>query len=54
MVKKQFKIKCPNCDKEIIGFSQKHAEINLMIHKQTSQRHKEIVALLKKKGLQEV
>lgn len=50
-IKKQFKIKCPECEKEIIGFSEKHAKQNLYIHQQTSQRHKEIVRLLKKRGL---
>lgn len=47
--KKQYKTKCPDCDKEIIGFSEQHAKINLSIHQQTSQRHKEIVRILKKR-----
>lgn len=49
--KKQYKIKCPGCDKEIIGFSEQHAKQNLYIHQQTSQKHKDIIRLLKKKGL---
>lgn len=49
--KKKFIIKCPDCDKEIIGFSEHHATLNLYIHRQTSKRHKDIVSLLKRKGL---
>ena len=49
--KKQFKIRCPDCEKDIIGFSEHHAKLNLYIHQQTSKRHKDIVRLLKKKGL---
>jgi len=49
--KKQFKIICPDCEKEIIGFSEQHAKQNLYIHQQTSQRHKDIIKLLKKKGV---
>ena len=48
--KKKFIIKC-ECGKEIIGFSKKHAKINLHIHEQTSNRHKEFMKLLKEKGL---
>ena len=47
--KKQFKIKCPDCDKEIIGFSMHHAKQNLMIHQKTSMKCKEFKELLKKK-----
>jgi len=49
--KKQFKIRCPDCDKEIIGFSEHHAKMNLMIHQKTSERCKDIIKLLKRKGL---
>ena len=49
--KKQFKIKCPDCDKEIIGFSMHHAKQNLMIHQKTSIKCKEFKELLRKKGL---
>jgi len=49
--KKKFKIKCPDCEQEIIGFSEHHAKMNLMIHQKTSERCKDIVRLLKKKGL---
>ena len=49
--KKKYIVICPDCDKKIIGFSKKHAEQNLYIHQQTSQKHKDIVKLLKKKGL---
>lgn len=48
--KKRFVIKC-ECGKEIVGFSEKHAKINLYIHKQHSIRHKEIMKILKEKGL---
>jgi len=48
--KKQYKIKCQDCDKEIIGFSEHHAKVNLDIHKKFSQRHKDIIAILKKKN----
>ncbi len=47
--KKKVVIKCPECDKEIIGFSEHHAKQNLLIHQMTSQRHKDFVALLKKR-----
>jgi len=53
MAKKKFIIKCPECDKEIMGFSEKHAKQNLYIHQQTSQKHKDIVRLLKKKGFKQ-
>ena len=46
--KKKVIIKCFDCEKEIIGFSQHHAEQNLMIHQKTSERCKEIKRLLKK------
>ena len=48
--KKKFKMKC-ECGKEIVGFSEKHVKINLYIHKQHSIRHKEIMKILKEKGL---
>jgi len=48
--KKKFKIKC-ECGKEIIGFSKKHVKINLYIHKQHSIRHREIMKILREKGL---
>jgi ribosomal protein S27E len=48
--KRQFKIRCPDCDKEIIGFSRHHAEQNLMIHQKTSIRCREFRELLRKKG----
>ena len=44
--KKAFKIKC-ECGKEIIGFSQHHAEQNLKLHKLTSNEHKERMKLIK-------
>ena len=47
--KKKFKIKCPYCDKEIIGFSEHHAKMNLMIHEKASERCKDIRRILKKK-----
>lgn len=49
--KQRVVIRCPDCEKEIIGFSEHHAKQNLMIHRKTSERCKEIVRLLKKKGL---
>ena len=49
--RKQFKTRCPECEKEIIGFSEDHARINLYIHRQTSKRHDDIVRLLKKRSL---
>ena len=48
--KKKVRIKC-ECGKEIIGFSQKHAEMNMLIHVKTSIRHHDIIKLLKKRGL---
>ncbi len=48
--KKKHIIRC-ECGKEIIGFSEEHAKINLSIHKQTSNRHKEIIKILKEKGV---
>jgi len=48
--KKQFKVKCEDCDKEIIGFSEHHAKQNLMIHTRTSEKCKEFKELLRKKG----
>ena len=49
--KRKVTIKCPDCDKEIIGFSEHHAKQNLMIHTQTSQYHKDIMKLKRKKKL---
>jgi len=49
--KKQFKLKCPDCEKEIIGFSEHHAKQNLMIHSRTSEKCREFRELLRKKGL---
>ena len=46
--KEKFKIKCPDCEKEIIGFSEHHAKQNLIIHQKTSERCKEIKRILKK------
>ena len=48
--KKQFKLKCSDCEKEIVGFSIHHSQQNLMIHQKTSMRCKEFKELLKKKG----
>jgi len=44
--KQKFKLKC-KCGKEIIGFSQKHAEQNLNLHKLISKEHKERMELIK-------
>ncbi len=49
--KKQFKAKCPDCEKDIIGFSEHHAQQNLMIHSRTSGKCREFRELLRKKGL---
>ncbi len=49
--KKQFKLKCPDCEKEIIGFSEHHAQQNLMIHTKTSEKCREFRELLRKRGL---
>lgn len=46
--KKKFIERCPDCEKEIIGFSEHHAKQNLMIHKRTSIRCKEFKELLAK------
>ena len=48
--KKKVILKC-ECGKNIIGFSQKHAEINMQIHIKTSIRHQDIMKLLKEKGM---
>lgn len=48
--KEKFKIKCPDCKKEIIGFSEHHAKMNLMIHQRASIKCKEIKKILKEKG----
>ena len=44
-------MKCPNCEKDIIGFSEHHAKQNLMIHQKTSEKCREFKELLRKKGL---
>ncbi len=49
MKKKVFTLACA-CGREIIGFSEHHVKVNLDIHKQTSQFHKEVMRLLKKHG----
>lgn len=49
--KKQVKMRCPDCEREIIGFSEHHAKMNLMIHQKASLKCKAIKELLKKKGL---
>ena len=49
--KKKFIIKCKDCNKGIIGFSEHHAKMNLMIHEMMSTKHKEIKKILKEKGL---
>lgn len=46
--KKKFIIRCPDCNKKIIGFSEHHAKMNLMIHQRTSERCKELLELKKK------
>tara|TARA_Y100000034_G_scaffold133347_1_gene198565 strand:+ start:817 stop:981 length:165 start_codon:yes stop_codon:yes gene_type:complete len=53
MVKKKqpYDIEC-ECGMKIRGFSEHHAKQNLKIHKQTSQKHKELLEL-KKKWLKE-
>ncbi|MBI2107278.1 hypothetical protein HYT57_04820 [Candidatus Woesearchaeota archaeon] len=51
MEKKRFKIKCQDCDAEITGFSEHHVKQNLYIHQQTSQKHKDILKILKKRGI---
>ena len=47
--KKEFKRTC-ECGREIVGFSEHHAQVNLDIHRQTSKFHKEVMKLLKKHG----
>ena len=49
MEKKVFKKVC-TCGREITGFSEHHAAVNLSIHEQTSKFHKEVMRLLKKHG----
>lgn len=46
--KKKYIIKCPECEKEIVGFSEHHAKQNLMIHQKTSERCKYIKSLKEK------
>lgn len=50
MAKKKIIIKC-ECGKDVAGFSEKHVKMNLYIHKEASIRHKEIMKLLREKGL---
>ena len=45
-MKKEFKMNC-ECKMEIIGFSEKHLEKNLEIHKLLSKEHKERMNLIK-------
>jgi len=40
--KKKFIVKCPYCKKDIIGFSEHHAEQNLIIHNKSSEQCKYI------------
>lgn len=49
MKKKKFVIKCPDCNKEIIGFSKHHVKQNLMIHQKASIRCRDFKKLLKEK-----
>lgn len=46
--KEKTTIKCPYCDKEIVGFSEHHAKQNLMIHQKVSERCKFIREKVKK------
>lgn len=45
--KKKTIIEC-ECGMEIAGFSEHHVKQNLMIHKRTSQKHKELLKLKKR------
>ena len=45
--KKPYIIEC-ECGMKIKGFSKHHAEMNLMIHKKTSIKHRERMELIKK------
>ncbi len=47
--KKKVVIKCPDCEKPIIGFSEHHAKQNLLIHQMASIKCKEIRAIIKKR-----
>ncbi|MFH1311277.1 MAG: hypothetical protein ABIH65_02630 [Nanoarchaeota archaeon] len=47
MKKKKFFIEC-ECSAKIVGFSEHHVKQNLIIHKRTSQKHKELLKLKKK------
>ncbi len=49
--KKQYILKCLECEKKIIGFSEQHVKMNLEIHRKTSQKHKDIVNLLRRREL---
>ncbi len=46
--KEKFKVECPDCEKEIVGFSKHHAKQNLIIHQRTSEMCKQIKRLLQK------
>ena len=52
MIKKKKVFRECECGMKIAGFSEHHAKQNLMIHKKTSQKHKELLEL-KKKWLKE-
>lgn len=47
MKKKKVFIEC-GCGMKIAGFSKHHVKQNLLIHKKTSQKHKELLKLKKK------
>ena len=47
MKKKKVFIEC-GCGMKIAGFSEHHVKQNLMIHKRTSQKHKELLKLKEK------
>ena len=49
--KKKVIIRCPDCEKKIVGFSEHHAKQNLMIHQRTSERCKEIKKIIRIKNL---
>jgi len=52
MKKKKYKIKC-GCGEQIIGFSERHARVNLDIHRKTSIFHKKVMKVLKDRGVRE-
>jgi|APSaa5957512622_1039677.scaffolds.fasta_scaffold77298_2 hypothetical protein len=45
--KKKFVVEC-ECGLKIIGFSEHHANQNLIIHKKTSKQHKQLLVLKRK------